>query len=488
MRIAIYTRKSIYIENSESIDTQIKLCKEYFRGNENEFEIFEDEGFSGKNTKRPAFQRMLKLIKMNKFDTLICYRLDRISRNVLDFSTILEELNKYNVAFVSLSEQFDTSSPMGRAMVYIASVFAQLERETIAERVKDSMLELAKKGCWTGGPSPAGYETMKEEGKSYLKLINKDFVMDLFSTYLKVQSLYSTHKIMFEKYPSLTPNGRSNLGRILRSPIYVKSNIQVSTYLKLNKWGVIGKENSKGYLPYGVTKSEPIAIVSRHEAIIEPSMWLDVQILLDTKRESFFKKESKNYWLSSILKCPICGADYIIANSSGNTYYVCGNRLRRLDKNVERCTNSKYVKAEYIEGEIDKYIDSIKNKEDFIAKYNVINNPLNIDYKALEKDLTTNTRKIKNLTEQLEDMSLMASKPLHERIEELTIRNIKLTNEIEEVKLRKLENRPKENNTFASISNFKTSKTNAEKRIFARSIFRSIVYNPITDHVYIEFI
>lgn len=487
MRIAIYTRKSIYIENSESIDTQIKLCKEYFKGKNNEYEIFEDEGFSGKNTKRPAFQRMLKLIKMNKFDTLICYRLDRISRNVLDFSTILDELNKYNVAFVSLSEQFDTSSPMGRAMVYIASVFAQLERETIAERVRDSMLELAKKGCWTGGPAPGGYEIIKEDGKSYLKLNNKEFIKDCFETYLKVQSLYGVHKSLKEKYAEI-PNQRNNLRRILRSPMYVKSNTLVSDYLKLNKWGIAGKENNKGYLCYGVSVGNPLAIVSRHEAIIEPTTWLNVQALLDTKRDSFFKKESKNYWLSSILKCPSCGGYYVIANSDNNTYYVCGNRLRREGKEVERCSNSKYVKAEYIEGEIEKYLDSIKTKEDFIKESDTINLPLNISFKALEKEWGTNTKKIKNLTEQLEDMTREASKPLRERIEELTTKNIKLINEIEEIKLREFENRPKTSNTFENIKSFKIAKNNAEKRIFAKSIFKTIVYNPIVDHSDITFL
>ncbi|MBZ9608677.1 recombinase family protein [Clostridium estertheticum] len=487
MNIAVYTRKSIYTENSESIDTQIKLCKEYFRNKNNEFEIFEDEGFSGKNTKRPAFQRMMKLIKLNKYDALICYRLDRISRNVLDFSTTLETLNKYNVSFISLSEQFDTSTPMGRAMVYISSVFAQLERETIAERVKDSMLELAKKGCWTGGPAPGGYQIIKEDGKSYLKLNNKEFIKDCFETYLKVQSLYGTHKILKEKY-SETPNQRENLRRILRSPMYVKSNLLVSQYLKLNNWKIEGKENSKGYLCYGVTKGDAMAIVSRHEAIIEHITWLNVQTLLDSKRESFFKKESKNYWLSSILKCPFCGADYVIANSSGNTYYVCGNRLRRLNKAVERCSNSKYVKAEYIENEIENYLDNIKTKEDFIKECNVLDNPLNIGFKTLEKEWATNTRKIKNLAEQLEDMTKEASKPLRNRIEELTSKNIKLTNEIQEIKLRALEDRPKENNTFSNIDSFKNTKTNMDKRIIVKNIFKSITYNPLTDHSDIVFI
>ncbi|MDO7204481.1 recombinase family protein [Paraclostridium bifermentans] len=87
----------------------------------------------------------------------MCYRLDRVLRNIADFSSLIEDLQKYNISFVSIREQFDTSTPMGRAMMFIASVFAQLERETIAERVRDNMLELAKSGRWLGGTAPLGF-------------------------------------------------------------------------------------------------------------------------------------------------------------------------------------------------------------------------------------------------------------------------------------------------------------------------------------------
>lgn len=87
---------------------------------------------------------MLSLIRENKVNVLICYRLDRISRNIADFSNLINELSKHNVDFISIKEQFDTRTPMGRAMMYIASVFAQLEREVIAERIRDNLLELSK--------------------------------------------------------------------------------------------------------------------------------------------------------------------------------------------------------------------------------------------------------------------------------------------------------------------------------------------------------
>ena len=153
-RVAIYSRKSKFTGKGDSIENQIEMCKEYITntiGKDIEFTIYEDEGFSGGNLDRPRFKKLMAAIKSKKFDILVCYRLDRISRNVADFSSTLEVLQSNNCSFISIKEQFDTSSPMGRAMIYIASVFAQLERETIAERVKDNMLELAKNGKWTGG-------------------------------------------------------------------------------------------------------------------------------------------------------------------------------------------------------------------------------------------------------------------------------------------------------------------------------------------------
>ena len=130
--IALYSRKSRFTGKGESIGNQVELCKEYVRLHFGEqaaeqLVIYEDEGFSGGNLNRPAFRRMMEAARQRKFQAIIVYRLDRISRNVSDFSGLIEELSRLNVSFISIKEQFDTSTPMGRAMMYIASVFSQLE-------------------------------------------------------------------------------------------------------------------------------------------------------------------------------------------------------------------------------------------------------------------------------------------------------------------------------------------------------------------------
>ena len=159
--IAIYSRKSRYTGKGESIGNQIDLCREYIRTHYGDAAaehavVFEDEGFSGGNLNRPDFKKMMTAAKARKIRAIVVYRLDRISRNISDFSSLIEELGRLGIDFVSIRESFDTSSPMGRAMMYIASVFSQLERETIAERIRDNMHELAKTGAgWAARPPRA---------------------------------------------------------------------------------------------------------------------------------------------------------------------------------------------------------------------------------------------------------------------------------------------------------------------------------------------
>ena len=175
-KIAIYFRKSKFTGKGECIGNQVELCKEYIRVHYGDVAsdkaiVYEDEGFSGGNLNRPAFKKMIEAAKKKEFSAIIVYRLDRISRNVSDFSGLIEDLTRLDIAFVSIKEQFDTSTPMGRAMMYIASVFFQFVRETIAERIRDNMHELAKTGRWLGGTTPTGYasEAVKSitiDGKS----------------------------------------------------------------------------------------------------------------------------------------------------------------------------------------------------------------------------------------------------------------------------------------------------------------------------------
>ena len=118
-------------------------------------------------------------VEKRNIEAIVVYRLDRISRNVGDFSKLIDDLNSQEIAFVSIREQFDTTSPMGRAMMYIASVFSQLERETRAERIRDNMHELAKTGRWLGGTTPTGYISVGEQNITIDGKKRKAFKLEL---------------------------------------------------------------------------------------------------------------------------------------------------------------------------------------------------------------------------------------------------------------------------------------------------------------------
>ena len=151
----IYARQSVDRKDSISIESQIDFCKYELKGGS--CKIFKDKGYSGKNTDRPEFQKLLDEIRKGKVRRVIVYKLDRISRSILDFANMMELFQEYDVEFVSSTEKFDTSTPMGRAMLNICIVFAQLERETIQKRVTDAYYSRCLKGFHMSGQAPYGF-------------------------------------------------------------------------------------------------------------------------------------------------------------------------------------------------------------------------------------------------------------------------------------------------------------------------------------------
>lgn len=155
MIFCCYGRKSVYSDRSDSVDNQFRMCRDYvnvkYSGQVDDFRAYSDEDFTGANTNRPDLQRLLEDIRSGAADVLIVYQLDRLSRDVRDFANIYATLEEHRVKFVSIKENIDTSTPIGRAMMYVTVVFAQMERETIAARVTDNMIGLAKKATGSVG-------------------------------------------------------------------------------------------------------------------------------------------------------------------------------------------------------------------------------------------------------------------------------------------------------------------------------------------------
>lgn len=160
LKVAIYIRVSTHWQvDKDSLKVQerelISYCQMVL--GINDYVVFTDPGYSAKNTDRPDYQAMMDRIRTGEFSHLLVWKIDRISRNIIDFATMSEELKRLGVAFVSKNEQFDTSTAMGEAMLQIIMVFAQFERKQTSERVTAVMLSRAGNGQWNGGRVPYGY-------------------------------------------------------------------------------------------------------------------------------------------------------------------------------------------------------------------------------------------------------------------------------------------------------------------------------------------
>ena len=316
MRIAIYVRKSKWTGRGESIENQILMCREYIEkfiedSRDAQILVYSDEGFSGKDTNRPEFQKMLEDMKQGPFQYLVCYRLDRLGRNLADLALLIEKLNREHTEFVSIKEHFDTSTPMGKAMLYFSGVLAQVEREQIGERVRDNMFLLAKSGRWLGGSTPLGFhvrEKLYGEEK-----IRKAFYLEeeekeaetlrlIFREFLNSHSLTKTAQRLTEK-KIFTRRGRAytpeTIGEILENPVYCQSGeLSYNYFASLGcRMGFPREEASeeKGLIRYGKTVSsryrgqetppqEWIIAQGEHRGLIFQEDFLRVQSLLERHR------------------------------------------------------------------------------------------------------------------------------------------------------------------------------------------------------------
>lgn len=341
--IAIYSRKSKFTGKGESIGNQAELCKEYIRVHYGEAAaentiIYEDEGFSGGNLNRPDFKKMMDAAKKHKFKAIIVYRLDRISRNISDFAGLIEELSRLEIAFVSIKEQFDTGTPMGRAMMYIASVFSQLERETIAERIKDNMHELAKTGRWLGGTTPTGYvsevvKSINVDGKSKkackLRLIPEEaeIVKTIYDLYAETDSQTLTEAELIKRGLKTKNNKyftRFSIKAILQNPVYAIADedtynyfVKVGSDLFSNKEAFDGAHGimaynrtsqEKGKTTQFLPLSEWIVSVGLHPGIIPGKVWVAAQESLERNRSKAYHKPRSNEALVTGLLYCTCGS------------------------------------------------------------------------------------------------------------------------------------------------------------------------------------
>ena len=368
---AVYARQSIDKKDSVSIETQIELCRRYAGG---EPEVFQDKGFSGKNTDRPAFRRLMEAVGAGQVTKIVVYRLDRFSRSIVDFGQIWAVLERHGVEFQSVTEQFDTSSPMGRAMLNIVLVFAQLERETIAERVRDNYQHRFALGAWPGGPAPYGYSLTKivdSEGRRTASLVpNEDasVVRHIFESYAQagVSLRGLARSLTAQGIPGPKREAWDNvtLSRILHSPLYVQATEDVywwylakglqpkqgpEAFDGAHACNVIGKrDRSKGR---SQDLSQRHFSLANHQGFVPAELWLHCQARLEGNEQVAGNGPARHSWLTGLLKCGCCGyAVKVVRDSHSGKYYLsCSGR-----SNMGICEGSIHIDIRELEAEVSQ--------------------------------------------------------------------------------------------------------------------------------------
>ena len=377
---AIYTRQSVDKMDSISIESQLEYCKYETRGNP--YKSYSDKGYSGKNTNRPAFEEMLEDIKQGKISRVIVYKLDRISRSILDFANMMEVFAEHNVEFVSSTERFDTSTPIGRAMLNICIVFAQLERETIQKRVADAYYSRSKRGFYMGGRIPYGFEKVKTEidgikTSKYVPIPEEaEQIRLMYSLYADEDNSLGDIIAYFNKNGiKHLRGGMWSVGRIsemLRNPIYVMADADVYDFFKSQGANIINPVSdytgyNACYLYQGTVSktrkqldlTDKEIVLAPHQGIIPSGDWLKCRIRCLNNRQSTKTCKATTSWLVGKVKCGKCGYGLTIvkANTKWHRYFVCAAALATKKENCQGTGGTIYadVLEEYM-------LNAIRNK------------------------------------------------------------------------------------------------------------------------------
>lgn len=328
-KCAIYTRVSSsegLEQEFTSLDNQRESAESYIQSQKSQGWLalpdrYDDGGYTGANTDRPALQKLIADIKENKINCVVVYKVDRLSRSLLDFSKLLEFFDQSKVTFVSVTQHFNTNSSMGRLTLNILLSFAQFEREIISERTRDKIGAAKKKGKWIGGCVPLGYDLNKETHKLVVNPKEAALVKELFKLYLKERSLLSVVKIANGK------GCRTKLRHLADGKIGGDVKFTTTSMLKiLNNAHYIGKIKYQDALWPGEQKP-----------ILDDKTYMQVQEALHSHPAKYkFRSPTgkKIALLSRILRCSACNSSMYIAHSAKNRkvryrHYVCINSKKR---------------------------------------------------------------------------------------------------------------------------------------------------------------
>ena len=348
---AIYTRQSVDRVDSISVESQVEFCKREVIGED--IKVYTDKGYSGKNTDRPAFQEMMADITDGKIRRVVVYRLDRISRSVLDFASVIDVFQKHGVDFVSTMEKFDTGTPIGKAMLMIVMIFAQLERETIQQRVIDAYSSRSKRGFYMGGKVPYGFrlkETVIDgiRTKMYEPVPEETAIIErIFSMYAQPQTSFGDIVRWLDERQVKKRNGepfsRSRIRDLVVNPVYVRADYHLYEFYKAQGTHIENQPEdfigiNGAYLYSGnegkrktVSSQGHTLVLAPHEGLIPSDIWIKCRSKCLSNTRVAKPIKAKATWLAGKVKCAHCGYAlsakvYRCKTKADNRYYLCNNK------------------------------------------------------------------------------------------------------------------------------------------------------------------
>lgn len=451
MAVAIYARQSVDKKDSISIETQIELCRGCCDTND-DILVYTDKGYSGSNTERPGLKEMMRNIQAGIINKVVVYKLDRISRSLPDFVRMMEEFDKKQCDFVSRSEAFDTSTPLGKAMIQICMIFAQLERENTIQRVRDAYSSRSKEGFYMGGRVPYGFKlkSTKINGKQT-------------SMYEPVPEEVEQLKLIFELYsqPDMTLSGvvkklvsdgiqhlrgsnwcTARLSDLIRNPVYVKSSAEVYRFFKNNDSDIIDSIeafNGRGCYMYGKRSNGrkfsnikgQTLVLALHEGVIEPDIWLKCQYKLVRNKQIKRSGLGRNTWLSGLVRCGKCGNSMklIKAKTRAGRYFNCSGRTELHICEGHKNTIYADVIEELVAAEItEKLSENEFSVSDDKSVRNKQVNELNIKLSEIEAEIS-------KLLDKIADSNEALFRYINDRITELDADKKEIQRTIAELKI-----------------------------------------------------
>ena len=373
MRVGLYPRVSGHEqEDNYSIPEQIERMKKYCEARDwMVHKIYTDSGYTGSNMDRPGLQDMIKDCENGKLDMVLVYKLDRLSRSQRDTLFLIEDVfDKHGVGFTSMTENFDTSTPFGKAILGVLAVFAQLEREKIKERTMGGKDGRAKEGKWHGGKwIPIGYDY---DGLLFPNEYEAMQVREIADMFLKGTPVRTIERLVTKKGYKHKHGSwdAKTIRRVLSNPVNI-----------------------------GMIKHRDTWYEGLHDPILDQKTFDAIQDLMEKRRTEYGAARAHQSLLGGILYCKNCGARYARQSYNGVFYYICYSRSKKMKKMIKdpNCRNKNYRMEELEKAILDE-----------ISKLAI--NPAYVDKLRENRPVTDMTEKIKTITSEIAKIDTQISK------------------------------------------------------------------------------